>query len=118
MPLKIERELGVARQECVPRERVLEELGSHHRTGESNGDNGSSGQTSAEGAGHQDESHGDHECAGAHWVQDQTIIFYESGSNDVASGIGRFVDLLAPPCVHEQEISAKNQQSADDQASH
>ena len=102
----------------MPRERVLEELGSRHRAGESNSDNGSSGETTAECAGHQDESHGDHECAGAHWVQDQTVIFYESRCNDMAPGIRRIVDHLAPPRVHEQEVSAENQQSAHDHASH
>ena len=105
MPLKIERQLAVIKDECVPREPVLQELASGHRAGESDCDHGSRGLAMAQSAHHENEDDRDDESSDTHCIQQHMVIFDESRPNDVPSGIGRIVDHLAPPQSAQEHTS-------------
>ena len=72
----------------------------------------------AQSAHHENEDDRDDESSDTHCIQEHMVIFDESRPNDVPSGIGRIVDHLAPPRVHEQQISTENQQSAQEHTSY
>lgn len=112
--LEIDREMRVGRDERVPRQCALKELGAGDSAGEPSRHNDRSKQTASAGSDAGDDRHSESQSGNAHRTQDVVVVFNNGARHYAPAKIPRIVHRLPPSRIYQSQVADAEEHSAHD----